>query len=399
MKRIPIFLLLLVSPTFSWAAQGETQVEIAIASPKEGARLSGPNQVKMTGQARASRRYTPPQFDLVLILDTSGSTRAPAGLKTEISALRDASILAAEVAAAERLLEKLDPKTTSVGVVTFAGEYDPFTGRGIPHKPSAILEQPLTSNYHEVRMALQRILRRGPDGGTDMAAGIRLAIRELAGLQGAFSQPRPSSRKVALLLTDGFPTLPFGHVNAMDPADVEVAVQAAAVAGKADITIHTFALGIEALSAPYACTQVARVTGGTFTPLTTPGEIIHVLPKTSFADVDMILVSNITTGQPATDLTVNPDGRFEAAVPLAPGVNRIAVTVLATDGTKGSAMVQVHYGSEESLKLEVERRTEDLKLNLEQLREENRKLEEALKRKREEEARKKALELEIGLDR
>ncbi len=399
MRPIAIFLLLLLGPTLSWAAQGATQVEIAIASPKEGAHLTGPNQVKVTGQARASRRYTPPQFDLIMILDTSGSTRAPAGLKTEIPALRDASILAAEVAAAERLLEKLDPKTTSVGVVTFAGEYDPFTGRGVLQKPSAILEQPLTTNYHEVRMALQRILRRGPDGGTDMAAGIRLAIRELSGLQGAVSQPRPASRKVALLLTDGFPTLPFGHVNAMDPSDVEVAVQAAAVAAKAEITIHTFALGIEALSAPYACTQVARVTGGTFTPLTTPGEIIHILPKTSFADLDLVLVSNITTGQPATDLTVNPDGRFEAAVPLTHGLNRIAVSVLATDGTKGTAMIQVYYGSEESLKLEVQRRTEDLKLNLERLKEENRKLEEALKRKQEEEARKKALQLEIGLDR
>ncbi|MGH7422187.1 MAG: hypothetical protein ACREJ1_00760, partial [Candidatus Methylomirabilales bacterium] len=90
---------------------------------------------------------------------------------------------------------------------------------------------------------------------------------------------------------------------------------------------------------------------------------------------------------------------FQATVPLASGVNQIAVMVLATDGTKESASVRVRYGRAESLQLEVQQEKKDLELELKQLNEENQKLEEALKRRRDDEARKKALELEIGLDR
>jgi len=388
-----------LSLTTAWAAESGTRVEIGIEAPQDGTTISGPSQVTVRGQARASRDYRPAQYDLLLLLDTSGSTRAPSGVRTVQMYARDASILEAEVAAAERLLDKLDPRTTLIGVVTFAGEYSTFTGLGTRNRSGAVLEQPLTANYQQVRAALDRILRRGPGGGTDMAAGVRLAVRELAGLQGAHSHPRPESRKVAFLLTDGFPTLPFGHVNSMDPGDVDVAVRAAAVGAKADITIHTFALGIEAVSAPYACTEIARMTKGTFTPLRRPGEIIDILPKTSFADLDMVFVTNVTAGRPAGDLTVNPDGRFSATVPLVSGVNRIAVTVLATDGTKESAWVQVRYLQEESLQLEVQQDATELELQLQQIQEQNQKLEGALKQKQEEAARQKALELEIGLDR
>lgn len=387
----------LVIPLSLW---GGTKVQVGIESPRHGATVSGPKQVAVSGQARASRDYRPALFDLMLILDSSGSTRAPAGVQTVGGFGGDTSILAAEVRAAERLLDTLDPRSTMVGIVTFAGEYNMVTGQGVANQANAILAQPLTPNYEEVRLALRRILMHGPGGGTDMAAGVRLAIRELVGLAGASSLPRADSRKVALLLTDGFPTLPFGHVNSMDPGDIEVAVRAASVAAKAEITIHTFALGIEAVSAPYACTQIARMTGGTFTPLQRPGEIIEVLPKTSFADLDMVLVTNTTTGQPASDLRVNPDGRFQATVPLVSGINRIAVTVLATDGTKGSASVDVRYNEEESLKLEVLRDSEDLQRELQQVQEQKQKLQEKLKQKQEEErARQKALELEIGVDR
>lgn len=383
----------------AWAVERGTRVEIGIEAPQNDATISGPSRVTVRGQARASRDHGPSTYDLMLILDTSGSTRAPANVQSVGVFGHDMTILAAEVAAAERLLEKLDPRTTQVGVVTFAGEFDSFTGLGRPDRTSAILEQPLTANYQQVRAALQRILQRGPSGGTEMVAGIRLAVRELAGIQRAVSRARPDSRKVAFLLTDGFPTLPFGQVNAMDPGDVDVAVRAAAVASKARITIHTFALGLEAVARPYACTRIAQITGGTFTPLNRPGEIVEVLPRTSFADLDMVFVTNTTTGRPASGLTVHPDGRFSATVPLVSGVNRIAVTVLATDGTKKSAWVQVRYIQEESLHLEVHQDTKQLELQLQELQEQNQRLEEAVRRKRAEEARKKELELEIGLDR
>ena len=142
---------------------GETRVQVGIEAPQYGATISGPSRVTVRGQARASRDYRPALFDLMLILDTSGSTRAPAGVQS-VGGFGDTTILAAEVRAAERLLETLDPKSTRVGIVTFAGEYNRFTGSGMTNQANAILAQSLTANYQDVRLALHRILRRGPRG-------------------------------------------------------------------------------------------------------------------------------------------------------------------------------------------------------------------------------------------
>jgi len=402
------------------AGFSETRVEVAITSPPGGTVVHELPEVRIEGYAQLLREHALQQYDIMLIIDVSGSTGAPSGVdvnrngvigggggerflmrrRIAPSAFDDPgdSILAAEVVAAERLLDRLDPRIARVGVVTFSGPYNRLTGLAIPGVPSAVLEQPLTSNYDLVRIALKKILQEGPNGGTDMAAGIRLAIRELLGLQGHVGVPNPSSKKVGVLLTDGFPTLPFGRVNTMDPEDIEVAINAARVAAQADIPIHTFALGPEALSAPLACTEIARVTKGTFTPLQNPGDVIDILPKTSFAELDLVSVQNETTGELARDLVVNPDGRFSALVPLTRGDNQIVVNVLATDGTKGKASVLVRYLVGESMELELVRQREELKLQLDRLKERTKELELELKRKEEqraEEARKKALELEI----
>ncbi|MBI3988224.1 MAG: VWA domain-containing protein [candidate division NC10 bacterium] len=422
--RKPRLLLLLGLLSFLGrpiSGASETKVEVAITSPPQGTVVHETAQVRIEGYAQLLREHALQQYDIMLIIDVSGSTGAPSGVDVNSNRVTGGgvggpimrsplgrtifspsdpgdSILAAEVVAAERLLDKLDPRIARVGIVAFSGSYNRLTGLPIPGAPSAVLEQPLTSNYDLVRMALRKILQQGPNGGTDMAAGVRLAIRELAGLQGHVSLPNPGSKKVAVLLTDGFPTLPFGRVNTMDPEDIEVAINAAKVAAKGDIPIHTFALGPEALSAPLACTEIARVSRGTFTPLQNPGEVIDILPKTSFAELDLVSVQNETTGELARDLVVNPDGRFHAEVPLTRGVNQIVVNILATDGTKGLASVLVHYLVGESLELELARQREELKLQLERLKERTEALELELKRQEKQKAEeegKKALELEI----
>jgi hypothetical protein len=335
----------------------------------------------------------------MLIIDVSGSTREPSGVDIDgngvvgqlvhertgllgrsVSGSSDPgdSILAAEVAAGHRLLARLDPATTRVGVVSFSGP---------DGKPAAHLDQPLTDDFEAVGAALRRILAGGSFGGTDMAAGIRLAVRELAGLQGHVSPRAPGGRKAGILLTDGFPTLPFGDGQARDHRDVEVAVAAAGVAARAGIAIHTFGLGEQAASAPEASMEIARSTGGRYTPIATPGDIVELIQRTSFSGVDILLLRNATTGQPAANLTVTADGAFRGDVPLAPGSNRIAVEVLTTDGKKVAAGVTVHYRPQASLDLQL-RRNRELELQVESLRQRTRALEEAAERQR-------RLELEI----
>lgn len=239
-------------------------------------------------------------FDIAIVIDTSGSTRAPTGVDVNkngvvgektgsgpMPSLTDPgdSVLAAEVLAAKRLLSTLDPKKTRVAVVSFAGDYLP----GTDHKgdktfqsnfatPDAFLVQPLTSDFHLASSALEQIEKEGSYGGTNMAEGIRMAISELSGLSDSGSMPRKEAKKVVLMMTDGIPTFPVGSATTSDPEDIRAAVSAAMVAGRFGIQVHTFALGREALSEPYTAKEVARVSGGRFTPVPDSGDIITVLP-------------------------------------------------------------------------------------------------------------------------
>jgi Mg-chelatase subunit ChlD len=365
--------LALVGTAASVWGQGEP--EVYFSSPQAGAAIEGQPWVTVTGRARGPRVEPTTGFDVMLIIDTSGSTATPSrGLMGGIGwggigggvirlpkALVRESILGAEVTAALNFLAQVDGARTRLGVVTFAEAYETGTGTA-----NAVVVQPLTFDQRAVRSALLRVLARGSDGGTDMAAGLRLAVRELLSLEGAASPPRPDARKVGLLLTDGFPTLPFGGGNAMESGDLDITLNAARVAAKGGILVHTFCLGPEALGKPAACTEIARITGGRHHLVETPADIVDILPRTSIARVELLSVRNVTTGQMARTLTVGPDGQFTAEVPLAPGENRVIADLLGSAGVRKSAELVVRYGQpdvriqvdqdrERSLQIQIER--------------------------------------------
>jgi hypothetical protein len=273
------------------------------------------------------------------------------------------SILGAEVAAAQNFLAQIDGVRTRVGVVTFAEGYQAGNGAG---PVNALVVQPLTFDLQAVRSALSGALARGSDGGTDMAAGLRLAVKELLSLDGAVSPVRPDARKVVLLLTDGFPTLPFGKGSSMEPGDLDITLNAARLAARGSITVHTFCLGPEALGKPAACTEIARLTGGRHHLIETPADIVEILPRTTVGRVELLSVRNVTTSQMARSLTVGPDGQFTAEVPLAPGENRLVVDLVSGAGVRKSAELVIRYGQpdvkiqvdqdrERSLQIQIER--------------------------------------------
>jgi Mg-chelatase subunit ChlD len=365
--------LALVGTAASVWGQGEP--EVYFSSPQAGAAIEGQPWVTVTGRARGPRVEPTTGFDVMLIIDTSGSTATPSrgvlgsigwggiggGVIRVPKALARESILGAEVTAALNFLAQVDGARTRLGVVTFAEAYETGTGTA-----NAVVVQPLTFDQRAVRSALLRVLARGSDGGTDMAAGLRLAVRELLSLEGAASPPRPDARKVGLLLTDGFPTLPFGGGNAMESGDLDITLNAARVAAKGGILVHTFCLGPEALGKPAACTEIARITGGRHHLVETPADIVDILPRTSIARVELLSVRNVTTGQMARTLTVGPDGQFTAEVPLAPGENRVIADLLGSAGVRKSAELVVRYGQpdvriqvdqdrERSLQIQIER--------------------------------------------
>ena len=326
-------------------AAGAQAPLVQFAHPADGAVVTEP-QVTVSGRAEPQARPTA-AFDVVLVIDTSGSTKMPASLAAAADpsgvvtgpfgvALGGPSILEAEVTAARRFVEVADRASTRIGVVTFSESGDGRPG-------NAWVEQPLTSDHEAVRRALEAIGRRTPYGGTDMVAGLRLALRELHALEGAESARRAGSRKVVMFMTDGFPTLPYPSHSMLDERNVGVTLDAARLAARSGVVVHTFCLGREALSAPVVCRDTARLTGGTYQPVQRPGDIVDLLPATNIGRVDLVSVRNATTGQMARRLEVDASGRFTADVPLAPGANRLVAQVQGAAPEAGMATTVVHY--------------------------------------------------------
>ncbi len=373
------FLPLDTSLSVSQAAEPKVQV----LSPKDGSQITQDQNIIFVSGKVASSAARSPNVDIALVIDLSGSTSQYAGVDFgEFSQLPDNlgssglgrpqisiggmgiggppsrnlrnSILAAEVAASRRLLLQLNSQTTRVGVISFS--------------EGARLLQPLTHDFEQVRRALDDILREGPHGGTNMVEGIRMGITELMGL--GVSEKRVDAIKVEFLLTDGFPTLPIGAGKRAAPEDTNLAINAARLAGKAGIKVHVFALGDEALSFPRAAVGIAKESGGTYTPVSRPADVLAVVENISVVGVDYVQLVNQTLGQKATHLRLAADGFFSAAVQVAEGKNQIDVYVRASDGSSGRDTITVFYqtGNQKSLDLEVFlEREKKLKLEVERL--------------------------------
>ena len=163
-------------------------VRIMVHTPKNGEVVrSRVDLAPLGGSAVAGER--PSSFDVLLVLDVSGSTKYPSGVDVdedgEVGETRsslvpgvpdtpnsdpDDSVLAAEIQACYALLSGLDAARVRVGLVSFAGEIDPKTlMRRSPDQKDAHVEQPLTSDFSKVRQALEAVLLRGASGGTDMS--------------------------------------------------------------------------------------------------------------------------------------------------------------------------------------------------------------------------------------
>ena len=380
--RIPLAASLLLAAAPALADPHPPEVRVVIDSPRSGERVENKaDQAPIRGTAVAAGER-PADFEVMLVIDVSGSTDEPSGVDVngngEVGVdphqelfppgsypddLRNTdpgdSILNAEAAAARAMIKALDPKRVRVGLITFAGDVNPATGeRRSLDQQDAWLEVPLTSNYEEVRGAIDAIVARGAHGATNFAAGIRAAVTELAGLPGSHSRPRPHAKLVMLFLTDGVPSFPIGRGDVTDPGDVEAAVSAAKLAHEAGIVINTYALGPEALSGTQAVTEMARVTLGTYTGVKNPGDIIALLQGVSFANIEDVVITNLTTGDFSTDVRLNPDGSFVGFVPVREGKNQVRVTALASDGSKGNASVELEFGraalSDRELALQLE---------------------------------------------
>ena len=336
-------------------------LQLEIEHPPADAIVGDAAGVFVAGRALALRGETH-RFDIIIAIDTSLSTSDPTGVDVDGDGVVGMplpgaiggspnfgstdpgdSILAAEVAAAEKLLGGLDPRGTRVGLVTFAGEpvlaLPGFVGLTRVHR-AALTEEPLTSDYKRLHRALSDVRERGARGMTHMAAGIDQASVELLGLTGSLSRADPNSEKVVLLFTDGAPTLP--HLDS-ESGNVRAVLQSAERARRAGVRIHSFAIGPEALEGPISTVEMAAITDGIFTPVRDPGRLVRFIEDLSFAHIAEVKVRNITSGESAFQARIHADGSWDALVPLQEGENRLEVRARSSDGAEATKHVTVHH--------------------------------------------------------
>jgi hypothetical protein len=341
-------------PVIARAADDPTRVRIDIEYPPAGSVVGGSAcGVFVAGQAQASRGELR-RFDVIMVLDTSRSTIDPAG--TDIngngvvgrqrlgglgtifgSGSTDPgdSILAAEIAGARHLLRGLDPRSTRVGVVTFAGDV-PGTSRR--SKPAYTLVA-LTDEFERVEAGLDEILATEPEGNTHMAAGVDQATIELAGLRGAVSRPSEQAEKIVFFFTDGQPTLPYGPEAEAD--NVRAVLRAANRARRSNVRIHSFAVGPEALEGPIATVEMASRTDGFFTPVRHPGDLVDAVEDVSIANLESVDLNNRTNGKASRYFRATSDGSWAGFIDLDSGNNRLHAHAVADDGTSGDKELDV----------------------------------------------------------
>jgi hypothetical protein len=347
-------------PLIPGTADGSTRVHVEIDVPSNGSVVGeAPCGLYVAGRALALQGELR-QFDVMIVIDTSHSTIDPTGADINGNGIigtphlgsvgsmfslgsTDAgdSILAAEVAAARQVVRGLDPRTTRLGLVTFAGEL-PGQGGGIlggrQPMPAVTLE-PLTNEYARIERALDYVVAREPEGATHMAAGVDQATIELIGLRGGQSRANADSEKLVLFFTDGTPTLPYG--NGFEADNVRAVLRAASRAARAGIRIHSFAIGPEALDGPIATVEMASRTDGYFTPVRHPGDLVEVVEEVSFANLETVTLRSLTKKEDAAFFRSTADGSWAGLLKLDPGKNLIEVFAKANDGTQMTRTLEV----------------------------------------------------------
>jgi hypothetical protein len=348
------------------------EIELTIEYPSDGIVMADTACGAFVAGRAIALEGASQRFDVAIVLDTSGSTEDLTGsdingngvigtphmgrmssLFGESTTDPGDTILAAEVAAARQLLRGLDPRSTRVALVTFAGGiFGAGHGDQRPTRqamPAAMTRSPLTHDFHRVETALDRVLKDRSGGETDMAAGIRFGFQELNGLQGSRSEVRDGTTKLMFFFTDGEPTAPHGVAARTD--NYLAVAREAQRAKRLGVRIHSFAIGPLAINRPIAAVAMADITDGYFTPVRHPGELSEIIDAVGFANLEDVTIQSVTTGKRATPFRIAADGSWGGFVKLSDGKNQIEVAARASNG--GQTLRHVNVISEPAAQPEV----------------------------------------------
>lgn len=342
------------------------QVWLEWRTPEEAARVGGPvGFVAVEGWAGVG---DPIRHDVVIAIDVSGSTLYASGADVDgdgelgkirrryetwrtfnprhLSSDDGDTVLAAEVLAARRLVELLDPERTRIGLVGFSDR--------------ARIMAPLGSERARLEQVFDELDEAWGGGNTNLAEALSRGAEVLRVVDPA-DLPR---RKTLLVLSDGWPTVPVSEKMA-----AERALEEARAAARDGVRIDSFGLGLAQRGEGDVYARIATVSGGRYRPLPQPAQVVQELPRIDLADVAGIEIANVTTGGAGRAVRVLPDGSFDGVVMLGPGENRIRVTARDDAGTTRSDERVVYYDARPARNADeeeaFERRVAELRRTLE----------------------------------
>jgi Mg-chelatase subunit ChlD len=282
----------------SQSARGELQVQIQ-SPTSEHVPTDGEMIVDVEGVASAIGGVQ--YLDMIFVLDTSGSLRTtdPQGYRSQ---------------GAIGLVRNLSPKSdTKIGVVSFAGKGN--------------LIQPMTADRDKVVEALGSLPQ---SGGTNLAAGIETALRELE------KNGRPGSSRVIMLFTDGMS-------NRMKAYD------ATAMAQLQGVAIQSLLLGADDTGANIL-EAIAWATGGGFKKVSDPAKLPEAFLNLRTTGVESVTLSVNGSEPVPAQLT---SGTFAGSLPLVTGDNRIVALATSLDGQTQESVITVAVRDASCASLEV----------------------------------------------
>jgi hypothetical protein len=353
----PVFVPVDLSPARE-ARRFEQEVWVDVESPPEGSLLADPvawHEVR--GWAGAGQEL---EHDVMVLLDVSGSTAVASGSDIDgdgkvgkrskrrreswrnfnpayLSNDAGDTILAAELLATRRLVERMRPGRTRIGLLSFSSE--------------CRIEAPLGSDAAHLDRALGALDEGFGSGMTNMARALTVATEALV-----VARPQGQRRRQSILiLSDGYPTSPEGRA-------VEATYEAAAEARALGVRIYSFALGLGKLQDDDVFVELALMSGGGHVRLDQPGEIVYELALVNLTEVTDVAIRNLTLEQDARATRIFPDGSFDGLVPLARGENRIRVTARGDAGGEAVEVRSVVYQPGEADDASVEAFKEKLRL-------------------------------------
>jgi len=315
------------------------RVYLELDAPRSGDTVhESINLVEVRGWAGTGLRG---KHDVVILIDRSGSTFRASGVDVDgdgvvgkqypgdppdeimlwTSDYGD-TIVSAEALAARRLVERLDPETTRMAIITFGG--------------NAKVEAPLGSSKARLLAALDALPPWANENGTNMYGALETAIDAF---EHAPAEPGVTRQREILLLSDGVPTSPPSPPGAAQ----RIAVHAAENAARAHARIYAYALGPTAGIARDRFNEIVRANGGQLLVLDQPADIVEFVPYISWTSITKVRLENTTNGETGRAMRLFPDGSFDGFAPLQEGRNELRFTATSQEGTEASATCWVSY--------------------------------------------------------